>query len=82
MPSILTTLCVSAFHSCTSLTEMIIPTRVPVIGAYCFSGSTALRIIECLGNAPAIGAYAFDDVIAAAYCPISNPTWTSDVMQD
>ena len=80
-PTTLTTLGDSAFHSCTALGEIIIPSRVTAIGEYCFSGSTGIKTIEFLGNAPAIGSGAFNKIIATAFYPDGDSTWTSDVMQ-
>jgi len=52
------------------------------IGEYCLSGCTRIRTITFLGDAPEIGAGAFNKVTATAYYPGSNSTWTSSVRQN
>lgn len=71
-----------AFCDCESLPEIIIPESVNRIGSYAFTRCKSLGNIVFEGDAPSIGSKAFSNVIANAYYPRNNETWTSDVMQD
>lgn len=82
LPDALETLGERVFWSCTGLKEIIIPAGVTGIGADCFVNA-GLERITFRGNAPAFGSdYVFQNVIAAAYYPAEDATWTADVMQD
>lgn len=81
LPATLTEIGDSALHTCSALTALTIPENVATIGAYCFSTS-ALDEVTFEGDAPAIGACAFNKIAVTAYYPGDNATWTSDVMQN
>ena len=72
----------SAFQSCTSLTSIDIPDTVTSIGYQAFYNCTSLSRIIFMGNAPYFDTAVFYDVVAIAYYPPNNTTWTDDVMQD
>ncbi len=63
------------------LQRLTIPANVTEIGANAFKYSS-LNEICFLGNAPAIGGAAFFGLIATAYYPQNDPTWTQDVRKD
>lgn len=78
-----------AFSNCASLTSITIPAGVTGIGYAAFEGCAGLKTITFEGDAPIIGDWAFgytkeedNEVVATAYYPLGNPTWTEDVMQD
>ncbi len=72
----------SAFHSCTGLGSIRISENVETIGDYCFSGSTGLNTVIFEGDAPAIGTGAFNKVVATAFYPQDNSTWTDSVKKN
>lgn len=51
------------------------------VGSYAFSGCTALTQITFEGAAPTIGQNAFASVTATAGYPVSEESWTEEVMQ-
>ena len=63
------------------LQRLTIPANVTEIGANAFKYSS-LNEICFLGNAPSIGGAAFFGLIATAYYPRNDPTWTQDVRKD
>ena len=69
-----------AFANC-SLTNVTIPNSVTSIGNYAFR-SCNLTSIYFNGNLPLIGFDSFEDVVATAYYPQNNSTWTDDVKQN
>ena len=71
-----------AFNNCMNLREINIPQSVTVIGEGAFSWCDTLSTIRFAGNAPEFGEDVFNGVIAFAYYPANDPTWTADVMQD
>ncbi|MCD7755996.1 MAG: leucine-rich repeat domain-containing protein, partial [Firmicutes bacterium] len=72
-----------AFSWCTSLTSVTIPASITTIWEWAFEYCTRLDTIIFEGDAPAtIYDYAFYNVIATAYYPAGNETWTEDVMQN
>ncbi len=81
LPDSLKTLGESAFHTCTALDEITIPGGVTGVGEYCFSGSTGIRRIVFEGSAPTIGEGAFNNLVASAYYPGGNSTWSAAVRQ-
>ena len=66
---------------CGKLTDVTIPASVTSIGSFAFADCNELQTITFLGNAPAFGYYVFAGVIATAYYPANNATWTGEVMQ-
>ena len=70
-----------AFRNCDGLTSIIIPAGVTSIGHAAFYLCRGLTEIHFRGDAPSIGEKAFDNVIAFAYFPADNDTWTLDVQQ-
>lgn len=72
----------SVFRNCSSLTSITIPEGVSTIGYSAFEGCTELKVIEFDGNAPFINSNAFENIIATAYYPAENGTWTVDKLQD
>ena len=81
LPACLTQIETAAFRS-SGLTRITIPDMVTSIGAYAFRNCEALTEITFTGNAPVIGNKAFIRVVATAYYPADNATWTADVMQN
>ncbi|MCX6943596.1 MAG: leucine-rich repeat domain-containing protein, partial [Opitutales bacterium] len=48
-----------AFHNCTALTSVTIPSSVTSIGAYAFSGCTSLTSVTIPSSVTSLGTYAF-----------------------
>ena len=72
-----------AFGNCPKLTSLTIPDSVKSIGDMGFSYCTSLKEITFEGDAPQFyGSRNFTNVIATAYYPADNPTWTEDVRQN
>ena len=70
----------SAFYGIAA-TEIVIPETVETVGAYAFARA-GLTGITFTGNAPAIGADAFNMVKATARYPGGNATWTTAVRKN
>ena len=78
-----------AFEQC-GLTNITIPASVTSIGDYAFAWCGALTSILFEGNAPEFSfddfmyshSHAFYDIIATAYYPPNDSTWTEDVRQN
>ena len=70
-----------AFGRCESLETITIPAGVNCLEYKIFEGS-GLKSITFEGDAPDFHEEAFTNIIATAYYPANNSTWTSDVMQD
>lgn len=74
-----------AFENCVSLSEITIPASVSLISHDVFKGCSGLKEIFFEGDAPLFDETnfgIFDGVIATAYYPANNSTWTPDVMKD
>ena len=71
-----------AFNTCTGLKTIVFPASLKTIGDYCFSGSYNLWKLSFEGDAPSIGTGAFKGLVATAFYPGSNTSWTSDLMQN
>jgi len=82
IPSGVTSIGNNAFSGCSNLTNIDIPDSVTSIGNNAFSGCTSLTSIYFHGDAQSVGSWPFDGVVATAYYPEGNPTWTTDVMQN
>ncbi|MBQ6551148.1 MAG: leucine-rich repeat protein [Lachnospiraceae bacterium] len=82
LPEGLTKLDTGAFNYCCSLTSITIPASMTEIGYSAFEECTGLTEIRFLGSAPSFRMAAFRRVVAEAYYPVDDPTWTDDVRQD
>ena len=82
IPSSVTSIGYFAFAWCDSLTSVTIPDSVTSIGDCAFNWCDSLTEIFFRGSVPSIASRTFYDVVATAYYPANNPSWTSDVMRD
>lgn len=82
VPTTATYIQYSAFSSCEKLTEIVLLNGITEIDSYAFGFCDNLEKITFQGDAPAINGDAFYSVIATAYYPAGNKTWTEDVMQN
>lgn len=89
LPNNITRIGEHAFAACLSLISIVIPDSVTAIGKRAFADCDELETITFSGNAPAIGSDCFgkissssSGVIAMAYYPKNNATWTAAVMQN
>lgn len=81
LPTGLTEIEERTFYNCYSLKEITIPAQVTSIGVAAFVDA-GLEKITFLGDAPSFGADALLGVVATAYYPGGNATWTDDAMPD
>ncbi len=81
IPDGVTTIGTYAFKN-SGLTEVTIPASVTELMACVFSGCESLQTVYFLGDAPAIGDCAFQDVTATCIYPAGNDTWTETVKQN
>ena len=85
IPAGVTSIGRSAFRDC-KLTHITIPKSVTKIEKWAFEDCVSLKKIVFEGNAPQFGDDIFDAnlawIVAEAYYPANNTTWTSNVMQD
>ncbi len=82
IPNSVTSIGNSAFSSCTSLTDVTIGSGVTNIANYAFHNSYNLKNITFKGSAPTFGGdIIFYGVVATAYYPESDETWTEDIRQ-
>ena len=72
----------SVFSGCKSLTNITIPYGIAEIKDHAFWDCVKLNSIYFKGDAPKFGEEVFWWVIATAYYPSENPTWTDDVMKN
>jgi hypothetical protein len=63
------------FAGCTSLESVTIPTNL-TIGSYAFEDCENISSITFTSNAPGISNNSFKNVVATAYYPEGNTTWT------
>ena len=70
------------FAECMSLPEITIPDSVTIIDDWAFISCRNLKTIYFEGDAPNINSNAFTKVVATAYYPTDNTTWTADKMQN
>ena len=68
-----------AFDGCSSLTNITFPACVEHIGNRAFANCTNLTTIHFLGSNPRRWDDTFEDVVATAYYPSNNDTWTNTV---
>ena len=68
----------AAFRDCTSLTEIDFPSDLEMICSNAFRDCSSLAQMRFTGNAPEIQSNAFYNVLADAYYPSANATWTED----
>jgi len=80
LPASLTGIGEAAFSGCTKLTTLSFPKKLASIGVEAFAGCTGLEQLDFAGNAPSIGTDAFSKVVATAYYPNGNTTWTESVL--
>lgn len=71
-----------AFLRCGSLKEVFFPATLTEIGDLAFCYCTGLEQIFFEGEAPGFGQDAFGGVIAAAYYPAWDASWTEEVRKD
>ena len=69
------------FYECTGLEEIVIPSTITYIDDDVFYNCTGLKTIIFEGDLPTI-AGAFTGVVADAYYPAGNATWTEDALQN
>ncbi|MBO4939081.1 MAG: leucine-rich repeat protein [Oscillospiraceae bacterium] len=82
LPGSLTYIGSGAFGGCIALEEIVIPANVETLGASAFGGCTGLAEITFEGAAPGFDTYVFRDVVATAYYPAAEESWTENVMKD
>ena len=70
------------FDSCSSLISISIPAGVTRIGRCAFNSCTSLAKVLFVGDVPSIASDTFKSVVATAYYPANNPTWTVDKLQN
>ena len=81
IPAGVTSIPSSLFYNSMSLKYIEIPGNVTMILPSAFSGA-GLEEIKFLGDAPELFDGCFEDVIATAYYPAGNETWTEEVRQN
>ncbi len=64
------------------ITEVEMDSNVTVVGDHAFNGLDKLTTVTFLGTAPEFHENAFAGVVADAYYPYGEPSWTIDLMQD
>ena len=71
-----------AFSQCPNLTSVVLPASVRSINDGAFWRCKALSEVRFQGEAPNFTDGAFSGVNATAYYPVSDLTWTTDVLQN
>ena len=71
-----------AFVGCSALASVVFPESLTSIGFESFFECSALEELYFRGDAPIIHDSAFAELIATAYYPAGNSTWTADMMQN
>ena len=71
----------SLFHGCESLETVTFGTGIKRIWDDMFYGCTSLETMIFTGNAPQIDNYAFSGLVAMAYYPGADSSWTTDKLQ-
>ena len=84
LPEGLKTISANAFDGCKKLAEIIFPESLEQLeGHFILNGCTGLENIYFKGDFPQISSDdVFKDVIATAYYPADNETWSDDNLQD
>ena len=82
IPNSVTRIMRYAFLNCSRLESVTIPNSVTSIEGYAFTNCSGLTSIYFSGNAPYMHNTVFENVTAAAYYPVNDPTWTEDVRQN
>ena len=80
LPEGVTALSQMVFANCTALSRLDFPASLTTIDSEALMGCTGLKEMYFISDAPAIGSDAFAGVIATAYYPAGNSTWTSAVL--
>ena len=80
LPENLTGIGESAFASCTKLTSLSFPKKLSTISAQAFANCTGVTQMDFVGNAPTIAEDAFAKVVANAFYPNGNTTWTESIL--
>ncbi|MBQ2245339.1 MAG: fibronectin type III domain-containing protein [Oscillospiraceae bacterium] len=80
LPVSLETIGDNAFWNCLSLPSVTIPRKVSTIAANAFKRCSTLTRVTFLGNSPRVDATAFQGIIANAYYPAWNGSWTEQTM--
>lgn len=81
LPSGLAVIQDHVFYGCTGLKEIVIPQGVTGIGYYAFGDCSYLDKISFAGSAPVIDDSAFYCVVATAYYPANDSSWTESILQ-
>lgn len=82
IPDWITDLDMCAFAECDNLESVTIPASVTSIDAGAFDDCPALAEIWFEGDAPVLDGGIFGNVVATAYYPAGNTTWTEAVMAE
>jgi hypothetical protein len=83
LPESLTEIGDYTFADAVGLKEITIPAGVTTLGSWAFRDCTSLEKVIFKGNAPGrISNNAFENVVAAAYYPAGNETWTEEMRQN
>ena len=80
-PSNMTYFTGGCFYGCTGLTELVFPEGTTYVDDDAFAGCVNVKTIVFTGSVPTILG-AFTDVVADAYYPAGDETWTSDMLLD
>ena len=78
LPEALESIGYMAFSYC-GVEELTFPASFSTLDGFCFSSCENLSRIRFLGPAPSGGTGCFDDVIAKAYYPAGDESWTEQV---
>ena len=71
-----------AFEFVDNMISVVITENVRRLEDSAFEAASALETIVFCGDAPVIDQSCFTGVVATAYYPADNPTWTDDKLQD
>lgn len=82
LPESLVSIGEGAFGEADGLTDVTFPISLTSLEDHAFHSCDSITKITFRGDAPAIGAAAFTDVVADVYYPQDNATWTDAVKQN